>query len=275
MAINLYPSPVVKAFSHWTIRECLEKMTSFGVGSILVVDHHKDRTDEVLGIFTERDLLKNFGILQKGAAMSRNITTLMTKNVHCLSVQEIDKAGQLMVQKGVRHVPITQDNRVVGMVGMRDLFRDAFREPGVKTFGEVIAKNENIQGEVSFLSHDLPLLRLLEYGFSSYPKISLNRLAYDRCLPPNGSASEYESAKVLIFDLDGVEQDEWATFLRLVNYDDDSPPTVILVDPKDQSEKSLEILNQIGSGSARFSVFYKPVDAFTLFKVILPFLKAQ
>jgi CBS domain-containing protein len=94
-----------------------ELMVAAKVGSALVCEG-----PSLLGIVTERDILrvvaagKDPGSVQAGDCM--------TPDPVCAGPDwEIDDAARLMVQRGIRHLPVTQEGKIVGVVSIRDLVR--------------------------------------------------------------------------------------------------------------------------------------------------------
>lgn len=102
-----------------TLREAAQKMTSHGVGSILILGEGM----RLEGIFTERDLAR---ALASGADPDRDpISKYASRNVVTVAPYEsIEKAGQKMLEHGVRHVPVVDSTgRVLGVLSIRDALR--------------------------------------------------------------------------------------------------------------------------------------------------------
>ena len=101
-----------------TAMQVAEMMTSKNVGSVLVVDKE---TGELVGIVTERDIvrkvvakgLEGSSYLVKGVMSSPLVTIEGTKTIF--------EAGDLMDQKKVRHLAVTEGGEVIGVVSIRDL----------------------------------------------------------------------------------------------------------------------------------------------------------
>ena len=94
-----------------------ERMISAKVGSALVCDGPR-----LLGIVTERDILRVVAGRKDPAAVTAS--ECMTPDPVCAEPEwAIEDAAKLMVQRGIRHLPVTQDGKVVGVVSIRDLVR--------------------------------------------------------------------------------------------------------------------------------------------------------
>jgi len=97
--------------------DVLRLMQQRRVGSVLVLD----AADAAVGIFTRHDVLERVALAQP--SMDTPIERLMTQPVHMLDVtQSVQDAVLLMSRHGLRHVPVTEQGRVVAMVSERDLF---------------------------------------------------------------------------------------------------------------------------------------------------------
>ncbi len=98
-----------------TIQEACTAMRQRRVGAVLVVDDQ----GHLAGIFTGRDALSC--LAQNRQASSTTLADVMTRNPVCLApVQHAHDALQVMHDMGVRHVPVTEAGRVVGIISRYD-----------------------------------------------------------------------------------------------------------------------------------------------------------
>ncbi len=117
-----------------TLNEAIQVMGDHNIGSILV--HTKNNSENIIGIFTERDLLKNFAQASKGSekyqqSMSFNslgdkpIRDLMKYPIHSISENAfIFQAIQTMVVERTRHLLVTGDEgHPVGVISQRDFLK--------------------------------------------------------------------------------------------------------------------------------------------------------
>jgi diguanylate cyclase (GGDEF)-like protein len=90
------------------------------IGAILITQH-----DELRGIFTERDLLRMFSDHTEKAFkehLLQPIKTFMTASPICAqSKDDYNTVYMKMKTHDVRHIPILEDKKLVGIVSMRDL----------------------------------------------------------------------------------------------------------------------------------------------------------
>jgi CBS domain-containing protein len=98
-----------------TVAEAAQVMSLRRIGAALVVE---DET--LLGIFTERDIVR--ALAAEHDAATHEVAEWMTKDPFTLDAEaSAQETLALMLAKGFRHVPVTDDGRLVGIVSMRDL----------------------------------------------------------------------------------------------------------------------------------------------------------
>ena len=98
-----------------------QQMVERRVGAILVLDGER-----LAGILTERDVLRAVGT---GFDPDAPVSDWMTRNAETISPGEtIDDALGLMNHGGYRHLPVTEDDRLVGIISVRDLLRAGVHE---------------------------------------------------------------------------------------------------------------------------------------------------
>ncbi|HIJ60773.1 MAG TPA: CBS domain-containing protein [Nitrospirae bacterium] len=96
--------------------DAILKMDMMGVSSILVLDTNQ----ELKGIFTERDAMKCFTKAVK--IRDEEIKKVMTRSPISLDIStDIGIAISIMSERKIRHLPVREDDKIVGMVSYRDL----------------------------------------------------------------------------------------------------------------------------------------------------------
>ena len=100
-----------------TLREALGEMHRRRLGSILVTGP----SGAVEGILTRHDVLAKVALAE--VALETPISAVMSQPVHTLTAaHSAEDAALLMARHGIRHVPVTRDGALVGIVSERDLF---------------------------------------------------------------------------------------------------------------------------------------------------------
>jgi CBS domain-containing protein len=99
-----------------TVLEAITLMADKTIGSLVIIDD-----DELLGIITERDYARKV-IIKGRSSRTTLVSEIMTTSVYTTSsVETVNSCMALMTEKRIRHVPVVEDNRVIGMVSIGDL----------------------------------------------------------------------------------------------------------------------------------------------------------
>jgi len=100
-----------------TVSDILRIMVENNIGSVVIVGPRR----EVLGIVTERDLIRK--VLLKGLnPRETKAEEIMSKPVVTIEPDaSIQEAANLMKEKGVGHLPVVENGRVVGIIAEGDI----------------------------------------------------------------------------------------------------------------------------------------------------------
>jgi CBS domain-containing protein len=101
-----------------TVHEAVAKMAEKNIGSLLVMDDEK-----LIGIITERDYARNV-ILKGKTSPTTLVRDIMQRNViHVRPEQSVERCMVLMTEKRVRHLPVLEGTKVIGIVSIGDLLK--------------------------------------------------------------------------------------------------------------------------------------------------------
>jgi len=110
-----------------TVREVSEMMVKANVGSVIVRDE-----GEVLGIFTERDLLRRVVAPGKNPS-SLPVAEVMSSPVeNCRLDDDIARCAERLTDRHIRHLAVIEDGALVGLIGLRDILRQRVHEAGTR-----------------------------------------------------------------------------------------------------------------------------------------------
>ena len=103
---------------HETAYKALQIMSEENLGCLLVIDKGK-----VIGIFTERDYSRKV-ILKGKSSKTTPVSELMTKEVLFVDPgTSVEDCMALMTEKCVRHLPVMEKKKLVGVVTVGDVVK--------------------------------------------------------------------------------------------------------------------------------------------------------
>lgn len=99
-----------------SVFEAIKIMADKSIGSLVVMEDEK-----LAGIVTERDYARK--VIVKGrSSKSTRVAEIMTADVVTTSSAEsVDKCMAVMTELRIRHLPVLEDNRVIGIISIGDL----------------------------------------------------------------------------------------------------------------------------------------------------------
>lgn len=105
------------------VYDALQLMADKNVGALLVTD-----AGQLIGIFTERDYARKV-ILHGKSSHDIRVREIMTEKLVTVHPgQTVEECMSLMTDKRVRHLPVMEDNKLVGVVSIGDLVKEVISE---------------------------------------------------------------------------------------------------------------------------------------------------
>src|SRR5574342_291306 len=98
-----------------SVPEAVQRMVDNNVGSLLVTE-----AGEFVGIVTERDYLRR--VTLQGRTEEAPVREIMSSPLVIATLETtIDECMALMTDRRIRHVPVVEEGRVIGLVSIGDL----------------------------------------------------------------------------------------------------------------------------------------------------------
>lgn len=101
-----------------TVYQALELMADKGIGAVLVLDGEK-----IAGILSERDYARKVDLKGKTSRETR-VSEIMTPAVYYVQPhQTIEECMALMTAKRIRHLPVVDQGKLVGIISIGDVVK--------------------------------------------------------------------------------------------------------------------------------------------------------
>ena len=102
-----------------TVFEALRLLAEYGVGAMIVVDKGK-----LVGVVSERDYTRKVALQGKNSKETM-VAEIMTRDVITVGPTTGTRTCMtLMSQKKIRHLPVVDGTKVLGMISIRDILDD-------------------------------------------------------------------------------------------------------------------------------------------------------
>ncbi len=99
--------------------DALVILAEYKIGALAVIED-----DQLVGIFSERDYAREV-VLKGRSSRTTTISEVMTDKVITASPNDlVDSAMQTMSDKRIRHLPIVENGKILGMLSVGDLLKE-------------------------------------------------------------------------------------------------------------------------------------------------------
>ena len=101
----------------------IQEMAQREVGALVVMEH-----DALVGIVSERDYARKV-ILRGHSSHDRRVADIMTKDVVAAGPGDsVERCMAVMTERRIRHLPVVDEGRTIGMISIGDLVRTVIAE---------------------------------------------------------------------------------------------------------------------------------------------------
>ncbi len=106
-----------------TVLHALQIMAQEDIGALLVVEGH-----EIVGIFTERDYVRKGEVAGRTAANTLVKEVMTSKMISVTPTTSVEECLRLMQKYYIRHLPVVDGERVIGILSIRDVMEAVIRD---------------------------------------------------------------------------------------------------------------------------------------------------
>ena len=113
-----------------TVQQAVRRLHEKKIGALLVMDDER-----LVGIFSERDLV-NLVAQSGGLKADTPVSDVMTSQVYGVKLgTTVDEAMALMTDRHIRHLPVVDNDLVVGIVSIGDIVKEMIRDQEIQIRG--------------------------------------------------------------------------------------------------------------------------------------------
>ena len=106
-----------------SVYDALQRLDEHSIGALLVLDG-----DDLVGIFSERDYARKV-VLKGKTSRGTTIGEIMSRRVSCVRTdQTIEECMALMTDRRIRHLPVLEDEKLVGVISIGDVVKAVISE---------------------------------------------------------------------------------------------------------------------------------------------------
>jgi CBS domain-containing protein len=87
-----------------------------------------EATGKVVGILSERDIVRKVSLRGKGADVIKVRDIMTSKVLYVEASQSVEECMALMNEKGIRHLPVYENGKLLGLISVRDVLRTIILE---------------------------------------------------------------------------------------------------------------------------------------------------
>ena len=101
-----------------SVYDAIQKLANANIGALIVVED-----DRPVGIFTERDYARNVVLKGKSSPTTPVRDIMTTRVIFVKPEQSVEDCMAIMTDKHIRHLPVLDGEKLVGMISIGDLVK--------------------------------------------------------------------------------------------------------------------------------------------------------
>jgi CBS domain-containing protein len=106
-----------------SVFDAIQKLANANIGSLIVVED-----DRPVGIFTERDYARSVILKGKSSPTTPVRDIMTTRVVYAQPEQTVEECMAVMTDKHIRHLPVLDGDKLIGMISIGDLVKSIIAE---------------------------------------------------------------------------------------------------------------------------------------------------
>ena len=106
-----------------SVFDALQRMADKGIGSLLVMEG-----EAIIGILTERDYARKIALKGRTSELTLVRDVMTTSVLFVKPAQTSEECMALMTNNRVRHLPVVDDGKLLGLISIGDLVKDIISE---------------------------------------------------------------------------------------------------------------------------------------------------
>lgn len=101
-----------------TVFEAVELLSQYNIGALPVMDG-----EQLVGMFSERDYTRKVVLMDRLSRQTRVADIMSTTLTIVTPDESVERCLELMTDKHIRHLPVFEENRLIGMLSIGDLVK--------------------------------------------------------------------------------------------------------------------------------------------------------
>lgn len=106
-----------------TVYAAMKMMAEKDAGALLVMSDEK-----ISGIISERDCVRKMDIVGRSARETRVVAIMTEKVMYVEASQPLEEVMALMIDKNIRHMPVMEGTRLLGVLSIRDVLKEVIAQ---------------------------------------------------------------------------------------------------------------------------------------------------